>query len=88
MKTTSEVIEALERLHITLSQMAPLAPSETDMNDNEHAAWMEQCQRIQGMVRDAHLIVEAALPPEIRRLLHQIRQAGSSLYAPTDTIPE
>jgi len=87
MKTTKEVIEALREIHTSLSQMTPLPPSETDMNDDEHAAWMEQCQRIQGMMRDAHSIVEQALPPEIRRLLHQVVQAGCRLYASTDTIP-
>jgi guanyl-specific ribonuclease Sa len=88
MKTTKEVTQALNQIHTDLSQMTPLEPSETDMNDAEHEAWMDQHQRIQGMLKEAHAIVEQALPPEIRRLLHQVVQAGCRLYASTDTIPE
>jgi len=87
MKTTKEVTEALNQIHAALSQITPLEPSETDMTDEEHSAWMAQHQRIQRMFKEAHSIVEQALPPEIRRLLHQVLQAGCRLYASTDTVP-
>jgi len=87
MKTAKEVTEALNQIHAALSQMTPLEPSETDMTDEEHRAWMGQHQHIQGMMKDAHSIVEAALPPKIRRLFHQVLQTGCRLYASTDTVP-
>ena len=87
MATNKEIMNDLTRLLATLQTMTPLEPSSKAMDDTEHAAWMQQHQTILGLMKEALTTAKEALPPEIRRLLREVEQAGYRLYSPDESAP-
>lgn len=89
MKTQHEVISSLEAYLKALRAMEPLEPSAIKLSDEEEAAWQDQHKRIQGLLEDARLEVEALLPPDVRLMLTKVRLQAYGLYGPREkTRPE
>lgn len=81
MKTQREVLNGLEVYLKALEAMEPLEPSGKDLSPEEEAAWKDQHERIQRLVRDAEYEAECLLPAEVRLILAKVRLSARGLYS-------